>query len=125
MMLLGPVATPGGGSINTLGNSWLEWDAGRNIIGMKTPWFLGVPCAEYVRDVQRAGINGLPEQYRSSQDAGQFFLTLEVASTCQLPIRTNLEQQIPMRLPGTLRQDVQADFRQWPSRVKFSISQAH
>lgn len=122
MMMLGPAPDPGVGQINTLGTSWLEWDAGHNIIGMKTPWFLGVPCAEYVRDVQRAGMSALPERFRPFQDVGQFFLTLEVAATLRDPLKANLEQQIPMRLPKALMHDAQADFRQWPSRVKFSIS---
>ena len=125
MTVLGPLPDPGPGPINTLANSWLEWDAGRNIIGMKTPWFLGVPYAEYVRQVQRAGNSFLPDTLRANQDTGQFFLTLEVAAACNLPAKANLEEQIPSRLPKSLIEDSAADWRQWPSRVKFSFAPIH
>lgn len=125
MLTLGTLPQITDGPINTLANSWLEWDAGHNIIGMKTPWFLGVPCAEYIRDVQRAGISQLPERFRVDQDVGQFFLTLEVAAALQLPAKANLEEQIPSRMPKVMVQDSAADWRQWPSRVKFSFTPIH
>ncbi len=118
MLVLGPLPDPGPGVINTLANAWLEWDAGRNILGMKTPWFIGVPYAEYVRDVHRSGEPLLPPRLRPAHDAGQFFLTLEVAAKLKLPAFANLHAQASDRTPTALREDGQADWRQWPMRLK-------
>jgi len=122
MLVLGPLPPSGPGPLNTLANAWLEWDAGRNIIGLRTPWFVGVPSAEFIRDVQRTGMPQMPERFRADQDVGQFFLTLEVAVAIPLGVRTNLEAQIPARLPKAMIEDAAADWRQWPGRVKFSFS---
>lgn len=118
MLVLGPVPVPPAGPINTLGNAWLEWNAGQNILGLKTPWFIGIPCAEYVRDIHRATQPLIPAKYRAAHDAGQFFLTLEVAAKLQLPMLEDLRSQVPQRLPEPMRRDAQADWAQWPMRVK-------
>ncbi len=125
MMMLGPLPDPGIGPVNTLADAGLEWDAGRNIVGLRAPWFLGIPCAEYVREVQRAGNSALPERFRRAQEAGQFFLTLEIAAKINLPARTELESQIPRQLPLALREDSFAQWHQWPSRVKPEIQPAN
>lgn len=104
--------------VNTLGNAWLEWDAGRNILGLRQPWFVGIPCAEYVRDVFRRGQLEMPESLRSAHDSGQFFLTLEVAAKLNLPALPSLKSQVNDRLPVSLRQDSEADWRHWPMRIK-------
>jgi hypothetical protein len=118
MMMLAPLPAPAPGPVNTMSNGWLEWDAGRNILGLKEPWFVGVPQAEFVRDLQRAGQSLLPPALRTAQGAGQFFLTLEVAAKLELPILENLKSQIPERMPRSLREDAAIDWRQWPMRVK-------
>jgi len=122
MMLLGPLPMLVPGPINTLGNSWLEWDTGKNILGLRTPWFIAVPSAEFFREVHNAGKSLLPETRRAAHDAGQFFLTLEIAAKLNLPATANLESQIPARMPPPLRDDSQADWRQWPCRVKPGIA---
>lgn len=91
---------------------------GRNIVGLRTPWFIGVPLAEYVRDRQRAGQALLPESRRAAHDAGQFFLTLEIAAKLNLPVVDDLKSQVNTRLPPALRADAKADWSQWPMRVK-------
>ena len=51
---------PAPGPVNTFANAWLEWDAGRNILGLKMPWCIGVPSGEFVREfppVCRAGFS--------------------------------------------------------------------
>ena len=118
MMLLGPLPDPGAGPVNTLGNAWLEWNAGRNILGLREPWFVGIPAAEYVRDIQRTGLAMLPEEFRKAQEVGQFFLTLEVAAKLELPARAEMENQIPSRIPPAMWADGHAAWRQWPMRVK-------
>lgn len=118
MMVLGPVPEPPPGPLNTLANGWLEWDAGRAILGMRTPWFIGVPLAEYVRGVQRAGQLMLPEELREAQESGQFFLTLDLAAKLNLPALPGLKGQMFDRLPASLRHDSGADWRQWPMRIK-------
>jgi len=40
------------GPINTLSNAWLEWDAGRNIIGLQRPWFVGDLLENYLEAIQ-------------------------------------------------------------------------
>jgi hypothetical protein len=104
--------------VNTLANAWLEWNAGRNIVGLQTPWFIGVPLAEYVRDRQRAGQTSLPESRRAAHEAGQFCLTLEIAAKLNLPVLGDLKSQLNERLPPSLRDDPQADWSQWPMRIK-------
>jgi spermidine synthase len=118
MLILGPLPDPGIGPINTLANSWLEWDCGKNIIGLQTPWFIGIPSAEYVRDVFNSGHALLPLELQAAHEAGQFFLTLEIAAKLQLPAAAEMEAQIPHRLPESLPADGIAQWHQWPSRVK-------
>ena len=118
MSLLGPLPTPPTGPVNTLGNARLEWSAGGNIIGLKQPWFIGVPAAEYFREVHRAGVDSVPRELQAAHDSGQFFLTLEVAAKVNAPVRANLEAQLPTRLPPSLRADPAADWSAWPMRVK-------
>ena len=112
------VADSAAGPFNTLANARIEMDAGRNIIGMKTPWFIGVPFAEYVRDVQRASQPLLPQQLRPAHEAGQFFLALEIAAKLRLRVLAELQSQISQRLPSTLLNDTLADWKHWPMRVK-------
>jgi hypothetical protein len=85
---------------------------------MRTPWFIGVPAAEYVRDAHRAGQALLPPELRTAHDAGQFFLTLEVAAKLKLPALAPLQSQAPDRTLAALRDDQGADWRQWPMRLK-------
>jgi hypothetical protein len=118
MMLIGPVPELPDGPLNTLANAWLEWDAGRNIIGLQTPWFVGVPEAEWVRDVQQASGQTVDPAMRAAHDAGQFFMTLEVAIKLKAPGLAALTAQIEQRLPQSLRRDLDSDWQQWPMRIK-------
>src|SRR5262249_35898254 len=94
MMIVGSLPEPADGPVNTLGNAWLEWDCGRNILGMETPWFIGVPEAEFVQDIQRAAQTAVPSELQTAHDAGQFFLTLEIAARLKLPAYQNLFSQL-------------------------------
>jgi spermidine synthase len=118
MTIIGPAPASPPGPVNTLANGWLEWDAGQNVVGLRQPWFMGIPCAEYVRDATRAGASALPPSLRAAQDAGQFFLTLEIAAKLNLPAAASLRAQMSDRLPQALLDDFTADWRQWPMRVK-------
>lgn len=118
MMIVGPLADVPPGPVNTLENGWLEWDAGRNIIGMREPWFVGVPCAEYIRSLHRRGQVLLAPEVREAHDAGQFFLTLEIAARLRLPALTGLQLQIPSRMPPALWRDNGAAWENWPMRIK-------
>lgn len=118
MTIIGPLPAPGPGPINTLNNAWLEWSAAWNILGGREPWFVGVPWAEYLRGIHRSGQAWLPPSLLAAHDAGQFFLTLEVATRLALPAQGNLLEQAFDRTPAALRGDSQADWRQWPMRVK-------
>lgn len=118
MLLLGPLPEPGAGPINSLANAWLEWDASRNIVGLIRPWHIGVPLAEYVRNIQRASRELLPEERRTAHESGQFFLTLEIAAKLNLPALAEMKSQVRTRLPASLRDDTAADWEHWPMRVK-------
>lgn len=118
MMTLGPLSAPDSAPVNTLANAWLEWDAAKNILGMRTPWFIGVPSAEYLRTIYVAGQTSLPPEMQPAHESGQFFLTLEIAAKTRLTALDNLKRQIPDRLPAALRTDPDANWQQWPSRVK-------
>jgi hypothetical protein len=122
MMVVGRLPTLADGPVNTLANAWLEWDCGRNIPGLTTPWFVGVPQAELVRDLHRRAQAGLPPALRLAHDAGQFFLTLEIASKLKLAVLPDLRAQVPNRLPPTLRTDPAALWQEWPSREKPALS---
>ncbi len=118
MAVLGPFPTLAGEPVNTLANSWLEWNAGKNILGLRTPWFVGIPAAEFMRELQRVGNPLMPERLRIAHQSGDFFLTLDVAATMNLPELAGLREQISERLPAAVRSDRGADWRQWPTRVK-------
>lgn len=118
MLLLGPLPDPGPGPVNTLGNAWLEWDAAGNIPGLATPWFIGVPLAEYTRNAQRSGSGLLPEGFREAHRGGDFFLTLEIAAKLNLAVLPALQAQVRDRLPTSLREDRTANWQLWPMRVK-------
>lgn len=118
MLMLGPLPTLESGPINTLANAWIEWDAARNILGMSKPWFVGVPFAEFVRDVQRANREAVPVQLREANESGQFFLTLEIVAKLNLPALGEMKSQMPSRVPESLRADTGADWSHWPMRIK-------
>ncbi|MBL9171923.1 MAG: hypothetical protein JNL10_00180 [Verrucomicrobiales bacterium] len=118
LCVVGVVPDPGPGPVNTLGNAWLEWDAGRNVVGLRAPWFIGVPEAEYLREVLKTHPGPLPPALREAQDSGQFFLTLEVARRVNAPVFPNLAAQVMSRIPRSLREDPGADWTHWPGQVK-------
>ncbi len=118
MLVVGPLPPSAPGPVITLANGWLEWDAGRNIVGLRTPWFVGIPAAEFVRDIHRATQPAMPAELRAAHDAGQFWLTLEVAARTRSPALDNLRAQITGRLPATLLADAAASWSEWPGREK-------
>ena len=122
MMIVGPVPKSTA-PLNTLENSALEWNAARNVIGLRDPWFVGVPCAEYIRDIHRRGRTLLPDAIQRAHDAGQFFLTIEIAARLQLPALAGLQAQIPERMPPAMWRDADANWQTWPMRIKPNPSQ--
>ncbi len=118
MMIVGTLPTFEHGPINTLASSWLEWDCGGNILGMQTPWFVGIPEAEFLRGIHRAASPRMPGEIRAAHDAGQFFLTMEIAAKLGLPVLVNLKSQVTERLPRALQTDLDAAWARWPSQVK-------
>ncbi len=118
MCLVGDIPGMGRGPVNTLGNGWLEWNAGRNIVGLREPWFVGVPMAELYQAWHRVQKDRMPERVRAAHDGGQFYLTLEVASRAGGDLARAFRSQVADRLPTALREDPLIDWNQWPSRVK-------
>jgi len=118
MLVVGEPEAPPSAPLNKLANGWLEFDAGRNIVGLREPWFVGVPLAMHLRELHHAGQPAIPEAYRTAHDSGQFLLTLEIAAHINSPELPALQAQLAGRLPVELRFDPAADWRQWPGRVK-------
>lgn len=118
MCIVGDIPGMGRGPVNTLGNGWLEWDAGRNIVGLREPWFVGVPMAETYQAWHRAQKERMRKAMKPAHDGGQFYLTLEVASRAGGDIAKAFRSQVADRLPSALREDPLIDWKQWPSRVK-------
>jgi spermidine synthase len=118
MCVVGDLPSMGRGPINTLGNGWIEWDAGRNIVGLRSPWFVGVPAAEAFREWHRMQAPRMPLGLRSAHDSGQFYLTLEVAACAGGDLVNAFKVQVGDRMPVALREDPMIDWKLWPSRVK-------
>ena len=116
MCVVGPLPAPAAGPVNTLASSWLEWDAARNVIGQRAPWFIHIPCATYLRDIHTATTSTLPEPLRAAHIAGQHFHTLEIAAAANLPQTADLLHQARAQLPAALRADPAADWTRWPMR---------
>jgi len=114
--IIGPLPAPPPGPVNTLANSWLEWDAARNVVGLREPWFVHVPLATYLRDIHTATTPGLPEALRPAHRVGQLFHTLEIASAASLPQAADLAARCAGQLPESLRTDTAADWTHWPMR---------
>ena len=60
----------------------------------------------------------MPHDLRAAHDAGEFFLTLEVAAKTGLLSVAALNSQIPERTPAALRNDPDAKWQHWPMRIK-------
>lgn len=117
MMTVGPLPRLPDGPLITLDNGWIEWDAGRNIIGGGEAWFTGVPLARFIRESHRGAKSGFPQDLAHAHEAGQFFLTLSVAHAAKLRV-DELEAQMPGFLPEPLAKDPQADWTRWPGYPK-------
>lgn len=118
MLVVGAPETDPGQGLNTLENARLEWNAGRNIVGMASPWFTHLPLAQWLRDLQRkSGSRGSPI-LRTAQKAGQFFLTLEVARAYGSPTRSELERRQQEYLPESMWLDPWIDWSAWPAGIK-------
>ncbi len=105
MLLLGPAPAQPGGPVNTLANAWLEWNAGRNVIGLAEPWFTGDSFTDYAAALSRSSRTVLPTQLQPAHAAGE---TLAVDP----PVR------IEELLPNSLRNDLRADWTAWPGQRK-------
>lgn len=116
MMVVGPAPPPPPGPTITLANSWLEWNAAKNVVGLGEPWFIGVPLAQYLRDVQRGNPMELPPELRSAQECGDLFLTLEIARASKFPQAEQVEASIVSKLPPELRAEASAGWKAWPMR---------
>lgn len=124
MMIVGALPEVPRGPLNTLANSWLEWDCSRNIVGLLQPWFVGVPEAQFLQSIHRRGQGSIPVDLRDAHEAGQFFLTLDIAAKLQLPELNNFIAQVPERLPMELRKDSKAVWKEWPTRLKPRLNPA-
>jgi spermidine synthase len=116
MCIVGDLPAPPPGPMNTLSNGWLEWNAGRNIVGLREPWFVGVPYARYLRDIHESAERAFPASLQSAHAAGHYFLKLEVGKAAKLPAADQLERETHLHLPAKMRHDEGAAWRYWPMR---------
>ncbi len=114
MCVAGPLPAPQSGPVNTLGNSWLEWDAARNVIGLREPWFIHVPLATYLRDIQNAATPLLPEPFRRAHQAGILLHALEIAGAAKLTSLDELIRRVRPEIPQPLIEDAGADWTRFP-----------
>jgi hypothetical protein len=118
MCVVGPLPTPPPGPINTLANAWLEWDAARNLIGLREPWFVSVPYAEYLRAVSQNGESQLPASLREAHSNATWFHALEIAGSAKLPQAAQLAPLAHQHLPPALINDLSASWREWPMKYR-------
>jgi spermidine synthase len=118
MCVVGPLPKPPPGPINTLANAWLEWDAARNLIGLREPWFVGVPYAEYLRAVSQNGESQLPASLREAHANSTWFHALEIAGSAKLPQAAQLAPLAHQHLPPALINDLSASWREWPMKYR-------
>ncbi len=105
MLTLGPAPEPGPGPINTLGNAWLEWNAGRNVVGLAEPWFTDDAFRTFAADLSAASRDHLPTDLRDAHAGGE-----------KLARDPGLRPESV--LPASLRDDLTADWTEWPGRPK-------
>ena len=121
MSVIGPLGPAGEGPVNTLSNSWIEWDAARNLIGLREPWFTGVPFATHVRDTVRNAHALLPDDLRDDHERAVWFHALEIAEAARLPVAAQLRAQASAHLPSAMRGDRDADWKTWPMHYRPSF----
>ncbi|MEO6263341.1 MAG: hypothetical protein ABIP32_12565 [Chthoniobacterales bacterium] len=99
-----------------MANSWLEWNASQNIIGQREPWFIRVPCARHLREIQRRTKSQLPEYLQSANECGDLCLTLEIARAAKLTEAEGLLNNLETKFLASLQEDRSADWARWPMR---------
>jgi hypothetical protein len=114
MLVAGPAPAPPPGPIITLANSWIEWDASRNVIGLREKWFTGLPLAEYLRAIQQSATDRIPPDLRPALLCGDRYVALEVARAARLPQAGEIEEQIVEDLPPSLVADDGANWSLLP-----------
>ena len=117
MMVAGPLPTFPKVPLITLDNGWIEWNAGRNILSGKQPWFAGVPLARFLKLSHELKKDVLPGPLAASGEAGQFFATLAIAHATKIH-EAELTQRIYEFLPASLAEDKEADWKRWPGNPK-------
>jgi len=105
MLLLGTPPPPPPGPENTLANAELEWDAGRNIIGLPTPWFAKRDFMEYCETTKSQLAEVVPGEWHSALNASSRLLHHRKGDPGKL-------------LPSSLAVDWDADWQKWPGMPK-------
>jgi hypothetical protein len=116
MCVIGDLPDAGSGPVNTLANGWLEWNAGRNVVGLREPWFTGAPYVSYVRSTHGIADEGIPPRLRDAHRSGQMFLNAELLMAANLPEAGEYAALVRASLPASLRYDQAAVWRHWPMR---------
>jgi hypothetical protein len=101
-----------------LAAAWLEWDAAKNLIGLREPWFVGVPYAEYLRAVSQNGESQLPAPLREANANATWFHAFEIAGSAKLPQAAQLAPLAHQHLPAALINDLSASWREWPMKYR-------
>ncbi len=104
MLVLGPPPRTSGPA-NTLGNAWLEWNAGRNIIGLAEPWFTDQPFTSFAASLSRTAREDLPPHLRPAHAAGETIAASPSTDPGSI-------------LPDALADDLGVDWEAWPGKLK-------
>lgn len=111
------------GPINTLGNLFVELDAGMNLVLPKPGQLYsfdndGNPWPSFVKErmTSWAADASLPDQYRPLLETGFLVTRLEVASDAGHPAAASLEQKLRSQFPASVLSDTNADWSLWAGK---------
>jgi spermidine synthase len=121
-ILDGPPPT---GPLNTLGNLFVELDAGMNLVVIKPGQHYsydddGNPWLSFVKDRMASWPTdaSIPEQYRPLLQTGFLVTRLQISSETGDPATALLEQKLRAQFPASVLLDADVDWSLWAGNIK-------
>jgi hypothetical protein len=115
--------SPPQGPMNTLGNLFVELDAGMNLVVPKPGQLYsydddGNPWPSFVKERMRswATDTSVPEKYRPLLETGFLVTRLEVAIDAGHPAVPSLERELRLQFPASVLTDTNADWSVWAGK---------
>lgn len=104
--------------VNTLGNLWLELDAGKQRLTREAReiYLFGQRFNDFVKErIERMQLDdGVPQPVRVQADLGFLLVNWGIARRMNHPAEAALRAKLERELPAALRQDPDADWAAWP-----------